>query len=317
MSSGVLAGQVRNEGIGAVIYVGGWYGGAAPAATASARLQSATGGHLLIAADQEGGAVQQLRGPGFSAIPSARVQGTTGTATERGNVQLWARELPAAGINVNLAPVADTVPTSLGAANMPIGYYNRDFSRGDPTTNGQYVAAFVQASLAAGIAPTLKHFPGLGRVTGNTDTTNQGITDYTTSATDPYLVPFEAGIDAGTPLVMVSSAFYPRLDPANQAMFSWAIVTGLLRQRLGFTGVAITDSVAAKAVADVPVGQRATRFIAAGGDIVLTTAASEAPLMLEAIAAKRAASPAFAAQVDAASARVLDLKARMGLVRCP
>ena len=317
MSSSVLAAQVRNEGIGAVIYVGGWYGGAAPAATTSARLQAAAGGHLLIAADQEGGAVQQLRGPGFSAIPSARIQGTTGTVTERGNVQVWSRELRAAGINVNLAPVADTVPTSLGAANAPIGYYNRDFSRGDPTTNGRYVAAFVQASLAAGIAPTLKHFPGLGRVTGNTDTTSKGTTDYTMSAIDPYLVPFAAGVGAGAPLVMVSSAFYPRLDPANRAMFSWAVVTGLLRHRLGFTGVAITDSVSASAAADVPVGQRATRFIAAGGDIVLTTDASQTPVMLGAIAAKRAASPAFATQVNEAAARVLDLKARLGLEHCP
>ncbi|HEV7194908.1 MAG TPA: glycoside hydrolase family 3 protein, partial [Pedococcus sp.] len=75
MSSRALGDQVRAEGIGAVIYLGGWYGGTASVATVSARLQAAAGGHLLIAADQEGGAVQQLRGPGFSSIPSARVQG--------------------------------------------------------------------------------------------------------------------------------------------------------------------------------------------------------------------------------------------------
>ena len=116
---------------------------------------------------------------------------------------------------------------------------------------------------------------------------------------------------------MVSSAFYPKLDPSNQAMFSKAVVTGLLRERLGFDGVVITDDVgAAKAVAAVPVGARATRFISAGGDIVLTARATQAPVMLKAIATKRAASPAFAAQVDAAAARVLDLKADLGLVKC-
>ena len=74
---------------------------------------------------------------------------------------------------------------------------------------------------------------------------------------------------------MVSSAYYPRLDPENRAMFSKAIVTDLLRGRLGYDGVVITDDVgAAQAVADVPVGQRATRFIAAGGDIVLTVNAA-------------------------------------------
>jgi beta-N-acetylhexosaminidase len=116
---------------------------------------------------------------------------------------------------------------------------------------------------------------------------------------------------------MVSSARYPRLDPDNRAMFSRAIVTDLLRSRLGFDGVVITDDVgAAKAVAAVPVGARATRFIAAGGDIVLTATASQAPTMLAAIATKRGSSKTFAAQVDAAAARVLDLKADLGLVRC-
>ena len=86
---------------------------------------------------------------------------------------------------------------------------------------------------------------------------------------------------------------------------------------MGFEGVVITDDVgAARAVAAVPVGQRATRFIAAGGDIVLDGRSSQAPVMLKAIAAKRAASPAFADQVDAAAARVLDLKADLGLVKC-
>jgi beta-N-acetylhexosaminidase len=317
MSSRALAAQVRAEGIGAVIYLGGWYSGTASVATVSARLQAAAGGHLLIAADQEGGAVQQLRGPGFSSIPSARAQGTTGTATEQGNARLWSLQLLRAGVNVNLAPVADTVPTSLGAANQPIGRFDRDFSRGAAVTNSRYAAAFVKGTLAGGIAPTVKHFPGLGRVTGNTDTTSEGITDSTTSATDPYLAPFEAAIASGAPLVMVSSGFYPRLDPANQAVFSSAVVTGLLRQRLRFGGVVISDDVGlSESVARVPVGQRATRFVAAGGDIVLTTAASQAPVMLGAIAARRAVSPAFAARVDAAAAKVLDLKARLRLVRC-
>jgi beta-N-acetylhexosaminidase len=147
--------------------------------------------------------------------------------------------------------------------------------------------------------------------------TSTGTTDRTASADDPYLAPFAAGIEAGAPLVMISSARYPRLDPDNQAMFSKAVITGLLRESMGFDGVVITDDVgAARAVAAVPVGQRATRFIAAGGDIVLTAKASQAPTMLKAIAAKRVASPAFAAQVDTAAARVLDLKADLGLVRC-
>jgi beta-N-acetylhexosaminidase len=300
-----------------VIYLGGWSGGATSVATISARLQASAKEGLLIAADQEGGQVQQLRGAGFTRMPSARTQAASSVATEESNVEKWSRQLAAAGVNVNLAPVADTVPTSLGAANQPIGRYRRDFAPGSPQTNAEYAAAFVRGTLAAGIAPTVKHFPGLGRITGNTDVTSNGITDRTTDVGDPYLAPFEAGIKAGARLVMISSARYPKLDPDNQAMFSKAVITSLLRDSMGFDGVVITDDVgAAKAVAGVPVGQRATRFIAAGGDIVLTAKASQAPAMLKAIAAKRAASSTFAAQVDAAAARVLDLKADLGLVKC-
>jgi beta-N-acetylhexosaminidase len=316
-SSRALAAQVKAQDLGGVIYLGGWSGGSASVATVSTRLQAAAGGALLIAADQEGGQVQQLRGPGFTRMPSARTQASGGAAAELENVETWSRELARAGVNVNLAPVADTVPTSLGAANQPIGRYRRDFSPGDPAVNARLTTAFVKGTLAAGIAPTVKHFPGLGRVRGNTDVTSQGTTDTVATTDDPYLAPFRAGIEAGTPLVMVSSARYPQLDPDNRAMFSKAIITDLLRTRLGFDGVVITDDVgAAKAVASVSVGARATRFIAAGGDIVLTATASQAPAMLAAIAGKRKASAAFAAQVDAAAARVLDLKADLGLVRC-
>lgn len=312
-----LATQVRTQGLGGVIYLGGWTSGSATVRAVSARLQAAAGGDLLVAADQEGGQVQQLRGPGFTRIPSARTQATTTPATEQRNVTAWSRELLRAGVNVNLAPVADTVPTSLGAANQPIGRFRRDFAPGSPTTNATYATAFVRGSLAAGVAPTTKHFPGLGRVTGNTDVTTVGTTDPTTGPDDPYLAPFRAAIAAGSPLVMVSSARYPRIDAQDRAMFSRAVVSGLLRGKLGYDGVVITDDVgAAKAVAAVPVGQRATRFIAAGGDIVLTAEAGQAATMLAAIAAKRRASPAFAAQVDAAAARVLDLKADLGLVSC-
>ena len=320
----MLARQVARDHLGGVIYLGGWQGSGA-VRQVSARLQAATtsgraatgGVGLLVAADQEGGQVQQLKGAGFSTIPSARTQATLGTTALTQDVRTWSRELTRAGVNVNLAPVADTVPTSLGAGNAPIGRYRRDFVPGDPQANGRYAAAFVRGSLAAGVAPTVKHFPGLGRVTGNTDVTASGTTDWTTSATDPYLQPFRDGIRAGAPLVMVSSARYPRIDGENRAMFSKAVVTDLLRGRLGFDGVVITDDVgAAKAVAAVPVGERATRFIAAGGDIVLTANAGQAPTMRAAIQARMKASPAFARQVGASVERVLALKVRFGLASC-
>lgn len=321
-SSRELAAQVHAQRLGGVIYLGGWEGSAA-VRTVSTRLQTAAAPTprgrlgLLIAADQEGGQVQQLRGQGFSTIPSARTQATLGPTGLERSARAWSLELRRAGVNVNLAPVADTVPTSLGSGNAPVGQYHRDFVPGDAKANARYAAAFVRGSLAADVAPTLKHFPGLGRVRSNTDVSATGITDSTTSATDPYLGPFREGIAAGAPLVMLSSAYYPRLDAQNPAMFSKAVVTTLLRGRLGFDGVAITDDVgAARAVAGVPIGQRATRFIAAGGDIVLTVNAGQATTMLAAITARAAQSPAFASQVRAAATRVVGLKARLGLASC-
>jgi beta-N-acetylhexosaminidase len=314
---------VARRHLGGVILLGGWGEGTAAVRATTRHLEglaspTATGGlGLMIAADQEGGAVQQLKGDGFSTIPSARVQGR-GTAPDlTADATRWGRQLAAAGINVNLAPVADTVPASLGTANAPIGRYGRQFSS-DPERVATMVPAFIAGMHAGGVATTVKHFPGIGRIVGNTDVTARGITDTRTTADDPYLDPFEAGIKAGVDLVMVGSAIYTKLDPGTNAAFSKPIVTDLLRGRLGWKGVVITDDVgAAMAVSAVPVGSRATRFLDAGGDIVLSAPPWTIPLMHDALTARMAADPAFAAKVKAAATRVVDLKIRMHLATCP
>jgi beta-N-acetylhexosaminidase len=314
---------VARRHLGGVILLGGWGEGTAAVSTTTSHLEGlasaeATAGlGLLIAADQEGGAVQQLKGDGFSTIPSARVQGRGSTAELEADATRWGRELAKAGINVNLAPVADTVPASLGTGNGPIGQYGRQFSS-DPQRVAEMVPAFIAGMRAGGIASTVKHFPGIGRIVGNTDVTARGITDRRTTVDDPYLEPFAAGIDADVDLVMVGSAIYTKLDPGTNASFSKPIVTDLLRGRLGWQGVVITDDVgAAKAVSAVPVGERATRFVDAGGDIVLSAPPSTIPTMHDALTTRMADDPAFAAKVEAAVTRVVDLKIRMKLATCP
>ena len=314
---------IARRHLGGVILLGGWGEGTAAVRTTTRHLEglaspkTTAGLGLIIAADQEGGAVQQLKGEGFSTIPSARVQGT-GTAPDlAADATRWGRQLAAAGINVNLAPVADTVPASLGTANGPIGRYGRQFSS-DPERVATMVPAFIAGMRAGGVATTVKHFPGIGRIVGNTDVTARGITDTRTTADDPYLEPFKAGIKSGVDLVMVGSAIYSNLDPGTNAAFSKPIVTDLLRGRLGWKGVVITDDVgAARAVSAVPVGARATRFIDAGGDIVLSAPPWTIPTMHDALTTKMAADPAFAAKVKAAATRVVDLKIRMHLATCP
>ena len=312
--------DIAQRHVGNVIYLGGWTG-AAHIRDTSDHLQEqadsrATGGvGLLLAADQEGGAVQQLRGPGFSSLVSALRQGAMSSAQRTAYAMMIGRNLKAAGINLDLAPVADTVPASMSSSNAPIGRFAREYGH-DPETVAAAVQDVVHGLHAGGVGATVKHFPGLGRITGNTDYTSVGTTDTVTTATDPYLRPFAAGLTAGAAAVMISSARYERLDPAGPATFSSTIITGLLRGRLGWHGVVVTDDMNAVAVSGIPVGQRAVRFVAAGGDIVLTGRAADAGPMIDALLAQARADPRFAAKVAASAVRVLTLKERLGLLRC-
>lgn len=314
-----IADAVRQYRLGGVFLAGRSSQSAASLLAATRTLQqaagAATGIPLQIALDQEGGTVQTLSGTDFPPIPSAVVQGGWSTQMLKAQTADTARRLTAAGITMNLAPVADTVPAGTGSANPPIGALNRQFGS-DPTKVASDIAAIVPASQGAGIMTTLKHFPGLGRVRFNTDTSTNAV-DTTTTVTDPYLAPFSAGIKAGTGAVMVSSARYPKLDSQNIAAFSSAIITGLLRQRLGFTGVVISDDLgAAVAAQSVALGERAVRFITAGGDVVLTVRASDAGPMSAALVTAAQQSPEFAAKVRAAAGHVIAAKVRSGLYKC-
>jgi beta-N-acetylhexosaminidase len=280
-----------------------------------AALQSAADEPLLVALDQEGGAVQTLKGPDFPLIPSALRLGAGPPATLRAEVQDTARRLAGIGVNVNLAPVADTVPTSVGEDNPPIGAFHREYGS-DPAQVAAAIRTVVPASQDAGVLTTLKHFPGLGRTRFNTDTTARAV-DTTTTAQDPYLGPFAAGIKQGSAAVMISSASYPRLDAKNIAAFSDPIITGLLRDQMGFAGLIMSDDLgAAVAVRAVPVGSRAVRFIRAGGDLVLTIRPDDAAPMSGALLAAANRSPAFTNRVTDAATQVLRAKARAGLLTC-
>ena len=312
--------EIADAHVGNVIYLGGWEGFEKVRST-SEHLQGlvsdeSTGGiGLIIAADQEGGIVHQLRGEGFTRPPRALDQAQQSPAELTAAAAGWGEEIASAGVNLNLAPVADTVPEEIGTANEPIGRWGRQYGS-DPAVVGDYVAAFLDGMSQAGVEGIVKHFPGLGRVTGNTDFTAEGIEDSVATVEDPFLEPFVAGMDAGASMVMMSSALYPNIDPENQALYSSAVVTDLLRDRLGWDGVVITDDVNAAALSDLPAGERAVRFIAAGGDIVLNGDPNATDEMLDAVRAEMAADPAFAEQVEASVTRVLALKDEMGLLPC-
>ncbi|MFI5712823.1 glycoside hydrolase family 3 N-terminal domain-containing protein [Kribbella sp. NPDC051620] len=269
----------------------------------------------FIAADQEGGKIQRLKGSGFDRIPAATVQATWSDDKLTARAKSWGAQLKQAGVNMDLAPVADVVPASLGDKNAPIGALDRGY--GDtPGKVGPHVAAFVKGMEQAGVMTSVKHFPGLGRVKGNTDFSS-GVVDTVTTRNDDSLSSFAAGIQAGSDLVMVSTVTYTKIDPKNRAVFSPTVIGGMLRGDLGYAGVVITDDVGAAAeVASVPAGQRATRFVAAGGDIVITAKASLTSTMVNALVVKAQQDKTFAAELQSSVGRVLALKQNRGLLSC-
>jgi beta-N-acetylhexosaminidase len=273
-----------------------------------------SGVHLFIAANQEGGQIQQLTGPGFASMPSAVEQGSWSLSTLRAAATDWGTDLRAGGVNLDLAPVMDVVPQGSAASNAPIGALDREFGF-DPVTNGEHGTAFIQGMAAAGVMTVAKHFPGLGRVAGNTDFTSN-VVDNVTTATDPYLNSFRTAIGAGVPMVMVALATYTKIDPGELAVFSPTVMR-LLRNGLGFNGVIVSDDMGeAAAVQAVPVGARAVDFLTAGGDLVTSQSLAPAEQMAAAVLAKASGNAAFRATVDSAAQRVLAAKRAAGLLPC-
>jgi beta-N-acetylhexosaminidase len=269
---------------------------------------------FFFAANQEGGLIQALQGPGFSTIPSAEGQGTLDPATLQQDADRWGREMALAGVNMNFAPVADVVPPGADQVNQPIGVLHRGYGH-DPQTVGSAVVAFIQGMQGAGIATTAKHFPGLGRVVGNTDNTS-GVVDDVTGPDDPYLEPFSQAIQAGAPFVMVALATYTRIDPDHLAAFSPAVMD-LLRHDLGFKGVIVSDDLGAtKAVEGIDPGLRATAFLEAGGDLMIVRGLGVAIQMQRAVVSKATSDPGLRSLVDAAALRILEAKQAHGLLSC-
>ena len=313
-----VAAQISNYHIGNVVLTSRSFSGVAATANVTNTLQirttnAATAGvPLFVAADQEGGQVQVLNGPGFSGIPSALTQGTFAPHTLSLSAGAWGRQLRAAGVQVDLAPVMDTVP-SPSYFNPPIGAFQREFGF-DPATVAAHGTAFVQGMSGADVDATLKHFPGLGRVTANTDDSS-GVVDSITTRGDAYLTPFAAAINAGAPFVMMSTAYYSRIDPINPAAFSPFIINTVLRGDLHFGGVVISDDLgAARQVAAWTPATRAVLFIASGGDIVLTVDPSTIPSMYNAVLSYAKVNPTFTALVNSACLKVLQAKQARGLI---
>jgi beta-N-acetylhexosaminidase len=256
-------------------------------------LQRAAGGRALVMVDQEGG---EIRTVGYAGPPASQpFQGRPRDV--RRAARAAGRQLRAAGVQVNLAPVADVPrPGSVMAT--------RSFA-GDERGIAARTRASIRGLRDAGVAATVKHFPGLGGATVNTDDAPATVR----VPLDRDLVPFRAAIDEEGPLVMLSHASYPALDTRRIASQSRPIVTGLLRERLGFDGVIVTDSLEADAVvARSGVADAAERSIRAGADLILMTGSASWNDVFPHLLAEARRDPAFRERIRASAARVLALK---------
>jgi beta-N-acetylhexosaminidase len=236
---------------------------------ANASPQNPVRAPLLLMTDQEGGMIRRMPGApllsarqiGESADPAAAASEAGANAGEN---------LRSVGMNVNLAPVLDVYRSPDDFDDQ----FQRSYST-NPDVVAQLGAAFITAQEAQGVAAAAKHFPGLGAAAQQQDTDNVPVTLNLPLATIRNVdeLPYQAAIAAGARMVMVSWAVYPALDPTRPAGLSPRIVGGELRQRLGFTGVTITDALEAGALrAYGTYGNRGLLAAQAGMDLILCSA---------------------------------------------
>ena len=269
LASPALLGRIRRGEIGGVILFGRniTTRAALVALTRQLHLAARSGGQprFLIAVDQEGGSIKRIPwAPPTLSPPEMGRLGSTLIAAGQGAAT--GRALAALGIDVDLAPVAD-VPISTSSFLERQG---RIWSFSASRT-ASLADAFATGLESAGIVPALKHFPGLGLATENTDLRIVSIRA-TQTALLPGLLPYRTAIRHDIPLIMLSNATYPAYDAHSAAGWSPTINTGLLRGALGFRGVTITDALDGTARArGLTTRHLAIRAAGAGTDLLLIT----------------------------------------------
>ncbi len=256
-------------GVGGIILFGSVAPSTLPAQLRTLESRAPGGIAPVVMADEEGGAVQRLANL-VGSIPSARQMGATMTPAAIEQAALvTGRRLRAAGVTMDLAPVLDVDGGAGPNATDADG--TRSFSAQEPIAAADGVA-FATGLERAGVVPVVKHFPGLGGATGNTDL-EPASTPPLATLERVGLRPFVAAIRAGVPAVMVSNATVPGLTSVP-ASISRAAIDGLLRDQLGFRGLVVTDSLSAKSLSDLgySVPAASVAAIASGADLVLFNA---------------------------------------------
>lgn len=225
----------------------------------------AAGGRLplLVGTDQEHGVVTRIR-EGMTLLPTAMAFGAARDPelTERA-WRMAGAELAAVGVNVDFAPDADVIGEG---GNLVIG--SRSYGS-TPRQVSRQVSAAVRGLRAAGVAATLKHFPGHGHTTTDSHQALPVLGYGRERLQRDDLPPFEAGIAAGAELVMSGHLDTRAIDPGNPASFSRKVLVDLLRGKLRFDGVVVSDGMGMAPARAWPPGEAAVRAILAGNDLLL------------------------------------------------
>jgi beta-N-acetylhexosaminidase len=262
---------------------------------------------LLVGADQENGVVSRL-GTLVTKLPGAKTIGDTGDPREaRAAARVTGEELRALGLNLDFAPVADV---NINPRNPIIG--TRAYGS-DPRKVAKMVGAAVDGFHDAGVAATAKHFPGHGDTTVDSHTGLPVIKHSRSEWEKLDAPPFREAIASGVDAIMSAHLEMPKLDKSGDpATLSKPILTGLLREKLGFDGVVVTDSLQMQGVREkYGDGEVAVRAILAGADILLMPPDFAKAYGAVLAAAKSGRVPAE--RLDQSVTRILRLKTTRGL----
>jgi beta-N-acetylhexosaminidase len=266
-----------------------------------------TGPPLLVAVDQEGGTIERLGSAGTQPPSAMSLGSVDDPSLTRAVYRMIGDELRELGINVDLAPVSDV----LTEPRSPLGL--RSFGS-DPDRVARQVTAAIAGLHDAGVAATAKHFPGLGHTAADSHVSLPSVDRSAPELRAFELVPFRAAIAAGVDIVMSAHLALPQIDASGEpATLSRAVLTGLLRDELGFRGVICTDDLEMQSIAArMSPADAAVRAVAAGADMVLFSRSSDAARAAREALRDAVKSGALDAKAfEASLARIAALRSRL------
>lgn len=274
-------------------------------------LKSANFGNipLFLSVDEEGGRISRLPQP-LKELPSAMSVGEAGDeAFSREIGRLLAAKVEAFGFNMDLAPVLDIFsnPANTVIGDRAYGY--------DPLSVARHGLQVMRGLREEGIIAVIKHFPGHGDTDVDSHLGLPAVEHDRERLAGFELVPFRKAIEEGAEAVMVAHILVTSLDPELPASLSPAVISGLLREEMGFDGVVITDDLTMRAITDnYGIGEAAVKSVIAGNDILLVCHGQERQAeAMDAVAKAVEEGIIDEARIDGSVERILKLKAKYGL----